>query len=598
MKDALVKKIITLKDKLKIPDDYFAYQVGLTPQEYHLLTKNERALNTGELLRSFELLGLDNLYEKYCTIDMSENKFKDINFIDPFSFNFGSYVDLIAQKKPNNLALLHIDCLGVERRFTFRDIRDLSAMSANYFQSLGIKKGDRVMLILRNSYELWPIIIGLHKLGATVVPSTHMLKTKDIEYRIQEANITSIISIYDYQVIDQIEKCSNIDKIKNKICLNGRNPNWYNYDLEVRKFGCNFNPVSVTKDDAMIIFFTSGTTSKPKGVVHNFSYPLAHIPTAKFWHASRKDGLHYTVSDSGWAKFFWGKIYGEWLCEAPIIVDDNLGKFNSDDLLHKLSKYQVTSFCGPATTYRMLLTSDLSKYDLSSISSFTVAGETLAISSYNEFCKQVNNEIRVAYGMTEAAMLTGNFYNEKNDPASIGSFNPLYEHRLLDNKGNITTEEGQLIVKPKTENLGILMGYLQEGKIVSPLKDGFYYTSDIININDNGKAVFIGRNDDMIKTSGYKVAPAEVEEVLMELPSIKECAVIGTPDAIRGMVVTALVVLNEQWEESAELKDQIQKYVKIKTSSYKYPRRIIFTKELPKTISGKIDKGLIKKLNY
>ena len=348
----------------------------------------------------------------------------------------------------------------------------------------------------------------------------------------------------------------------------------------------------------MVIFFTSGTTNLPKGVVHSYSYPLSHIVTAKFWQNVDQNGLHYTMSDSGWAKFFWGKVYGQWLCEAPIFAYDYSGKFIPEDVLQMIEQYKITSVCAPATNYRMFNNLDLSKFDLSSVKDFTVAGEPLEAISYNRFCNSVQNQIRPAYGMTEAALVTGNLINNKNYPNTIGTFNPMYEHLIIDSKFNEVKQgqQGQLIIKPKENVPGILLGYLKDKEIVSPLIDGYYHTSDLVYQDENNNVGFIGRNDSVIKTSGYKVAPPEVEELIMELPFIKECAVIGTPDYLRGSIVTALVVVEDNIEYSEEIVKKIQQYVKSKTSPYKYPRKVVFVSELPKTISGKIDRGFIKKL--
>ena len=415
---------------------------------------------------------------------------------------------------------------------------------------------------------------------------------------IDQANISSIIALNNNDIIGEIESCYNKDKLKNKISVNGSCNDWKNFDKEIEKYSTSFEIEKTSKDDPMILFFTSGTTSYPKGVIHSFSYPLAHIITAKYWHNVSKDGLHYTLSDTGWAKFFWGKIYGQWLCEAPIFAYDYDGRFIAEDVLDKISKYQITSLCAPATNYRMFNTADLSKYDLSCVKNFLVAGEPFEADSYNKFCDAVSNEIRAAYGMTETTMLSGNLVNMKNKPGTIGKINPIYDYMIVDSKGNIVDDNniGELLIRPKNGNIGILKGYLKNKEIISPINNGWFNTGDSVFKDDDGYLNFIGRKDDIIKTSGYKVAPPEVEELIMELPFVKECVVIGLPDKIRGAIVSALVVLNDNIKELDDLKVKIQKYIKSKTSPYKYPRKIFFVSEIPKTISGKMDKGKIKKL--
>ena len=600
MTDNLLQKIIDLRNMMKLTKLYMADKIGIPINEYILFEAGKLKLSDEQLSRCLQTLGIGDVYERYSNITTKNGKFINIDFINSDTFNFGEVVDILGREKPNNLALLHIDENDFERRFTFGDISILSSMTANYFKSLGIKKGDRVMLVLKSSYQFWYILVALHKIGAVAVPSTHMLKKIDYEYRIENAEVSTIISVNNDEIISEIESCNNIDKIKNKICINGAYPNWYNFDNDVIKYGTNFKVEKTTNNDPMIIFFTSGTTNVPKGVVHSFTYPLSHIVTAKFWQNVNKNGLHYTMSDSGWAKFFWGKVYGQWLCEAPIFAYDYSGRFESDKILNMIEKYQITSVCAPATNYRMFNNIDLKKFNLSSVNDFTVAGEPLETNSYNKFCNCVNNQIRPAYGMTEAAMVTGNLINNENDPNTIGTLNSMYDTLIVDKDFNILEngEQGQLIIKNKNNNPGMLIGYLRDKKIISPLIDGYYHTGDVVYKDENERIHFVGRNDDIIKTSGYKVAPPEVEDIIMQLSYVKECAVIGIPDEIRGSIVSALIVLKEDIKNLEGLKEKIQKYVKSKTSPYKYPRKIVFLKELPKTISGKIDKGKIKKLSF
>ena len=602
MTNKLLKKIIYLRHILKMSIPYISNKIGISIQEYELFEMGKLNLSDEQLSKCLQTLGIGELYERYSIIKTIDNKYENIEYIHNNNFNFRKAMDILGKEKPNSLALLHVDELGKEREFTFEDISKLSSMSANYFKSLGIKKGDRVMLVLKSVYQFWYILIALHKIGAIVIPSTHMLKKKDYEYRIDNAEVTTIITVNDENIISEIESCKNINNIKNKICVNGKKGNWEDFDKNIEKYSTTFTPETTTNKDPMIIFFTSGTTNVPKGVVHSFTYPLSHIVTAKFWQNVNKNGLHYTMSDSGWAKFFWGKVYGQWLCEAPVFAYDYNGRFEADKILEMIEKYQITSVCAPATNYRMFNKIDLSKFDLSCVNDFTVAGEPLEKDSYIKFCSAINNQIRPAYGMSEAAMVTGNLINMDNDPSSIGTINPMYNTKIVDKnlKELKNGQHGQLIIKTKEENPGMLLGYLKDKKIVSPLIDGYYHTGDVVYQSDDGRIHFVGRNDDIIKTSGYKVAPPEVEDIIMELSYVKECTVIGIPDEIRGSIVSALIVLEDNVKNLEGLKEKIQKYVKLKTSPYKYPRKIIFLKELPKTISGKIDRGKVKKLglNY
>lgn len=598
MEKALLDKIISLRKILNFPLEYIAAKIGISKKEYQLFEQGNFSLDEHKLSRCLEVLGIGNLYERYVNIEYEDKKFKNINFINSNNYNFGNSIDILGEKIPNNLALLHVDEKEKVRKFTFKDISIASARAANYFTSLGIKKGDRVMLVLKSAYQFWPILIALHKIGAVVIPSTHMLKKKDYEYRINEANVKAIIALNKPNIISEINSCDNIEQIELKISVGGEITGFLNYDNNVINYKTNFKVVDVDKNDPMIIFFTSGTTSKPKGVVHSFLYPLSHIVTAKFWQNVNPNGLHYTMSDTGWAKFFWGKVYGQWLCEAPIFAYDYDGRFMAEDILKMIEKYQITSVCAPATNYRMFNNLDLSKFNLNGVHDFTVAGEPLEQDSYNKFCKAVNNQIRPAYGMTEASLVSGNFINYTNNPQTIGTINPMYEYLIVDSNYNEVKDQnqGQLLIKSSDNTTGMLLGYLKDKQIISPLIDGYYHTKDVVYLDEDGNVNFVGRNDDIIKTSGYKVAPPEVEEIIMELPYVKECAVFGVPDQLRGAVVSAYIVLCENCDDNENLIVQIQNYVKSKTSPYKYPRQINFVKELPKTVSGKIDRGQIKKL--
>lgn len=607
MDQQLITKIKNLREYLKITPLSMAQKLNMSLNDYQAFESGDYILDDNRLLACFKYLKLDNIYEKYVNISEKNGHLIDIDFINSQHFNFGSVVDLLALKNPVKLALTHVDQNQQRRDFTFLDIKNLSSQAANYFEYLGLKKQDKVLLVLKSAYQLWYIIPALHKLGATIVPSVHMLKKHDFDYRIKAANIKAIISLDDDNILKELSACPSFSQVKTKITINSRKAGWHFFDEEMAKFSSNYEVASVDKDDQMAIFFTSGTTKDPKAVVHSFNYPLSHIITAKYWQNVSKEGLHYTLSDSGWAKFFWGKMYGQWLCESPVFAYDYEGKFVSEDLLKVLEYYQVNSFCAPATIYRMLSKSNLNNYDLSSIKEYTVAGERLSLSDYEQFTNVVNKPIRAGYGMTEAALISANFVNNLNDPTSVGTLNPMYETKIGNFENNLHPKnEGELLIKPKKE-VGLALGYLKDGQVISPLQDGYYHTSDNVCYTDNTQKsentqkvmVILGRTDDLFKSSGYKISPLEIEEALYELPFIAECAIVGITDEkdnIRGNIITAAIHLKDKVESTPQLINQIQQYVKSQTGSYKYPRKVLFfEEELPKTTSGKISRAAVKK---
>lgn len=595
MNEKLLKKIKQLRELQKISAFSLADRLGISEVTYLGFENGFCTIPDIKISNCLQLLGMDAIYNRYITCTEENNILKDIEFINNNDFNFGDVIDSLASYKPNKLALLHVDNNDICRRFTYEEMSKLSSMSANYLSSLGVKQNDRVMLVLKSKYQFWYILLGLHKIGATVIPATHMLKEHDYKYRIKAANVKTIISDANEVITSEIEKAI-IDKDDiTKITVDGKKEGWLNFDEEFIKYSSSFETNRVNAKDPMIIFFTSGTTSNPKAVVQTFDYPLTHLVTAKYWQNVNPNGLHYTMADTGWAKFFWGKIYGQWLCDAPVFAYDYEGKYDSNVIASIIEKYGITTLCAPSTNYRLFNTIDLKKYDFSKVSDFTVAGELLDKSSYDKFCNITGKDIRNGYGFTEGGLIFGQFKDSLNDPRSLGTLNPMYECIIDDEENN---NIGELLIKPKDKfGPGILSGYLCDGEIKSPCIDGYYHTSDEIKKVAN-QYYFLSRKDDIIKTSGYKVSPPEVEEVIMELPFIKECMVLGVPDEVRGQIVKAIVVLKNEEMDHDMLIKKIQEYVKSKTAPYKYPRTIEFSESLPKTVSGKTNRGKVKHLSY
>lgn len=592
--EKLVEKIKKLRTLLNISTKEIANKLDMCEENYKAFEDDNYLLSDLKCLKCLNILSMDEIYNKYVNCIEENGNLKDIEFIHDEYFNFGNVVDLLSLTKPNKLALLHIDSNNIERRFTYSDMSKLSNMTANYLTNLGVKKGDKVMLVLKSKYQFWYILLALHKIGAVVVPATHMLKEHDYKYRIDSANIKTIISDANSDIINEIESACSSKNIT-KISVDGNVKGWYNFDDEFTKYSSDFKVEKTNSKDPMVIFFTSGTTSNPKAVVQTFDYPLTHVVTAKYWQNVKQNGLHYTMADTGWAKFFWGKIYGQWLCDAPVFAYDYEGKYNPSLIASMIEKYNITTLCAPSTNYRMFNTIDLKNYNLDCVSDFVVAGELLDKNSYDKFSNRVGKNIRNGYGFTEGGLIFGQFRNNLNNSSSLGTLNPMYEAVIVDSKGN-NTNNGELLVKLKrNNNPGLLEGYLCDGIVKSPLIDSYYHTSDIIKKEEN-KYYFISRKDDIIKTSGYKVSPPEVEEIIMELPFVKECMVVGVPDTVRGQVVKALIVLKNEELKNELLINEIQKYVKNKTAPYKYPRLVEFLNKLPKTVSGKTDRGKVKKL--
>lgn len=534
--------------------------------------------------------------EKFIDTTEDENgKLLSIDFNNENDFNFAfDIVDNIARKSPDKRAMVHIDKNKNERIFTYKDIKDHSAQAANYFKSLGIKKGDRVMLVLKRHYQFWFAILGLHKIGAIAIPATNLLVDHDFEYRFEAAGVTTILCTADGDTAHQVDIADEKTKtLVNKIIVGGHREGWHSFDDEYCLFSRRFRREEDAPcgDDPMLMFFTSGTTGYPKIATHSYKYPLGHYITAKYWHCVSKDGLHFTISDTGWGKALWGKLYGQWLCEGSVFVYD-FDRFNASEILPMFAKYNITTFCAPPTMYRMLIKEDLSKYDLSSIRHATTAGEALNPEVFRQFYNATGLELMEGFGQTEMTLGIANLTGMTPKPGSMGKPTPLYDIKILRPDGTEADigETGEICVNTsKKTPCGIFLGYYQNREKTDDVwYDGIYHTGDIAWRDEDGYYWYVGRIDDVIKSSGYRIGPFEIENVIMELPYVLECGVSAAPDEVRGQVVKASIVLTKGTEPTEELKKDIQNYVKKHTAPYKYPRIVVFKDELPKTISGKI----------
>ncbi|MBP3706409.1 MAG: AMP-binding protein [Clostridia bacterium] len=541
----------------------------------------------------------ERIYHKYIDIEENEKgtptsiKFKNT---DKFNFAF-DLVDALADREPEKRALLHISREGVERNFTFKDIKKASNQCANYFKSLGIKKGDRVMLVLKRHYQFWFCMIALNKLGAIAIPATNQLLDHDFEYRFNSAGVSAIVCTADGDTANQVdiaaEKCP---QLQHKIIVNGLRDGWRNFDEEYTLYSTRFARTedSPCGDDLMLMYFTSGTSGYPKIATHNYKYPLGHFHTAKYWHNVDPDGLHFTISDTGWAKAMWGKLYGQWLAEAAIFVYD-FDRFDAAEILPMFAKHQITTFCAPPTMLRMLIKQDISKYDLSSIKHMTTAGEALNPEVYRQFEKITGLQILEGFGQTESTMIIGNMTGASHKIGSMGKPAPIYDVDIVDADGNSVAvgETGEIVINIKDSMpCGLATCYYgDEEKTNETWRDGFYHTGDTAWRDEDGFYWYVGRVDDVIKSSGYRIGPFEIESVIMELPYVLECGVSAAPDEVRGQVVKASIVLVNGAEGTEELKKEIQDYVKKHTAPYKYPRIVVFKDSLPKTVSGKIQRN-------
>lgn len=515
----------------------------------------------------------------------------------PKDFNFAFDVaDVIADQTPDKIAIVWCDDQGREATFTFGQMKRYSNQAANFFQKVGIKKGDPVMLVLKRHYEFWFCLLGLHKIGAITIPATHLLTKKDIVYRNNAADIKMIVSVAEDEVLEHIEAAeSDSPTLQYKAIVGGNREGWLSFQQEMEAMSDVFDrpagEEATTNGDISLLYFTSGTTGMPKMVQHDFDYPLGHITTAKYWHNVTEDGLHLTVADTGWAKAVWGKIYGQWICGSAVFVYD-YDKFVPKDLLDVMIKHKVTTFCAPPTIYRFFIKEDLTKFDLKHLRYCSIAGEPLNPEVYNQFKKATGMKLMEIYGQTEMTVTIGNFLWMNPRPGSMGKPAPGYDIDLLDENGQPCEvgDEGQIVVRTdRRKPVGMFLGYYRDAAMTNKAwHDDVYYTGDMAWKDEDGYYWFVGRADDVIKSSGYRIGPFEVESALLEHPAVLECAITAVPDPDRGQIVKATVVLAKNYSGSDDLARELQEHVKNVTAPYKYPRIIEFVTELPKTISGKI----------
>ena len=542
------------------------------------------------------MAGAPYLCEKFIqTTEDDHGALQNIKFMDEETYNFAfDTVDAIARRNPDKLAMIHIANDMTERRFTFKDIKDASSQAANYFKSLGIKRGDRVMLVLKRHYQFWFAILGLHKLGAIAIPATNQLVEHDFTYRFNAAGVSAVLCTADGDTAHQIELAEKTTgNPLTKIIVNGTREGWHNFDEEYGLFSRRYirTENAPCGSDPMLMLFTSGTTGYPKMAMHAYKYALGHYVTAKYWHLCERDGLHFTISETGWGKALWGKLYGQWLCEGAVFTYD-FDRFDAEKILPMFKQYNITTFCAPPTMYRMLIKQDLSKYDLSSIHHATTAGEALNPEVFYQFEKATGLQVAEGFGQTEMTLGIANLLGTMLKPGAMGKPVPGYGIDLVDADGNPVEDgvNGEIVIRTEPKpTCGVFLGYFRNQEATDAVwHDGMYHTGDLAWRDEDGYYWYVGRADDVIKSSGYRIGPFEIESTIMELPYVLECGVCAAPDEVRGQVVKACIVLVPGVEGTEELKKEIQTYVKHHTAPYKYPRIVEFRTELPKTISGKI----------
>ena len=535
---------------------------------------------------------MEALYKKYSRAEFDQDgHFTGFSLHYDKNYNFAyDVVDEIARQEPEKRALVWCDEHGGEKILTFREISELSSRAANYFLSQGIGKGDRVLLMLKRHYEYWYLNMALHKIGALSIPATHMLKPHDIAYRLEAAGVKAVICAEDEDLCQRIREASA-----------GKNLMLYTVRAEREGFICLDEPVQQASaeleriptkvTDPMIMYFTSGTTGNPKMAVHNYTYSLAHIVTAKYWQCVKDDGLHLSVADTGWAKASWGKLYGQWLCGSAVMVYE-FERFNSEKMMQVLQKYQVTSFCAPPTLFRLMAKNGIRKEAFASVEHASTAGEALQEEIIRLFYEKTGLEIMEGFGQSETVLIIGNFTGSHPKRGSMGKPNPLYRVMLVDREQNPVKpgEQGEIVIDTRNRMPeGLCQGYERNADANARYwKNGVFHTGDTAYYDEDGYYYYIGRLDDVIKSSGYRIGPFEVESVLIQHEAVLECAVTGVPDAERGQLVKATVVLRKGYTPSEELKEEIKQFAKARLAGYKYPRVIAFADSLPKTTSGKI----------
>ncbi len=531
------------------------------------------------------------------TYDSYDDFIENFSISVPDSFNFAYDVaDEMARRDPDRVALIWCDDQGNEETFTFGQLKIYSDKAASFFRSVGIGKGDPVMLILKRRYEFWFCLLGLHKLGAISIPATHLLTAKDIVYRNNAADIKMVVTVNDPEVLHHVDEAEpKSPTLKHKAVLNCDREGWINFSRELESSPEDFaRPTggeAPVNDDVSLLYFTSGTTGMPKMVRHDFVYPLGHILTAKYWQNVMDGGVHLTIADTGWAKAVWGKIYGQWLSGGIVFVYD-YDKFTPRNLLEVIARYGINTFCAPPTIYRFLIKEDFTPFDLSGLKYCVIAGEPLNPEVYNQFLKKTGIRLMEGYGQTECTLAIATYPWMEPKPGSMGKPSPMYDMDIVDDalKSCEVGEEGQIIIRTgRMKPVGMFSGYHRDPEMTARVwHDDIYYTGDMAWRDEDGYYWFVGRSDDVIKSSGYRIGPFEVESALLEHPAVMECAITAVPDEIRGQIVKATVVLTRDYSAGDDLVEELQEHVRKLTAPYKYPRIIEFLSELPKTISGKI----------
>lgn len=540
-----------------------------------------------------------SIYLKYCKeVTDKEGRLKKLQLDYPDNFNFGyDVVDVIADATPDKTALVWCNTENEERIFSFADIKEYSNRMANVLKNAGLKRGDRVMVVLKRHFEYWFAAVALHKLGITLIPATHMLTTDDFVYRIKASKVKAIICTPQNEVPDKIKEALEKAKVSAKLwCVQKDVDGFCNLTTEMENADSDFKRQETLVSDPMLLYFTSGTTGYPKGVIHDFTYPLAHIATAKYWQQAEEGGLHFTVAETGWGKASWGKIYGQWLVGCAVMVYD-FDNFDPKQLTTIINRYSVTSFCAPPTVYRYLVRKGIP--DMPSLKHATTAGEMLAPEVFRKFTERTGLPLCEGYGQTETTLLLANFKGYDPVEGSMGIISPFYNIELRSKTGEVTPvgEIGEVVIVPPENGRqeGIFSGYLDNEEQYSYVwRDGVYHTGDAAYMDENGRYWFHGRFDDIIKTGGFRVGPYEIENVLMEHPGVVECSVVGVTDALRGQVIKAVVVLSEKYTPSIELEKEIKDFCNSRLAEYKWIRIVEFVNEMPKTISGKIRKSELR----
>lgn len=556
---------------------------------------------------STEMRPAQGIAGKFVRSALDENGvLSKIEFTNSENFNFAyDVMDALAEKEPDQTALIYVSKdRTIEKNFTFQDIKDYSNRAANYFKSLGIKKGDKVMLVLKRHYQYWFTMMALHKIGAIAIPATNILKATDYQYRIEAAGVSAVVCTSDDGITASIDTFAD-DKLT-KIVVNHPIEGWNFFDEGIMECSTEFpRPTGEDavggKDDILFVMFTSGTTEHPKMVAHNHLYPLGHYITAKYWHCNKPGEVHLTVSDTGWGKALWGKLYGQWLCEACVFVFD-FDTFSADTIFKLIEKYNISTFCAPPTLYRILIRMDMSKYNLSSLRYCTTAGEALNPEVFDVFKEKTGFTIYEGFGQTETTLTIGNLENTTPRPGSMGKASPMYDVRIMKADGTFAApgETGEIVINiADGAPDGLFMEYYRDPqRTAEVMHDGFYHTGDTAYQDEDGYFWFVGRVDDIIKVAGYRVGPFEIENEIMRIPYVLECAVTSVPDSTRGQAIKATIVLTEGTVGDENLKKELKRYFKENIASYKRPRVIEFVDEMPKTISGKVRRVEIKEKDW